>query len=101
MPVCAARVENQWSLGLKTEQGPSRAAGEGAEGSVGKPEGGKPSPEEAEIGVPHSSFCPCESRRCAVEVRPQCVPGSRQGARVGAGPGSHSTRFRGGTRAAG
>ena len=48
------------------EQGPSRGAGERVVGSVGKP-----STEEAEIGVPHSS----ESRRCLVEVGPQCVPG--------------------------
>ena len=92
MPVCAATVENQWSPGLKMEQGPSRGAGERVVGSVGKP-----STEEAEIGVPHSS----ESRRCLVEVGPQCVPGeSSEGAHMGAGLGSRSlpfTRFRGRT----
>lgn len=76
------------------ERGPSSGAGEQVVGSVGKPEGVKPGTEEAEVCVPHSSFCPEKSRQCVMEVRPLCVLGEvSEGAHTGAGPGSRLLPF--------
>ena len=53
-----------------------------------------PGTEEAEVCIPHSSFCPEKSRQFVVEVRPPCVPGEvSEGAHAGAGLGSRLLPF--------
>lgn len=87
-------LKTSGSQAFEMELGPSGGAGEQAVRSVGKPEGGKPGAEEAEVGVPHSSFCPEKSRQCVMEVRPPCVPGeASEGADAGTGPGSRLLPF--------